>query len=331
MAYVPDGSRLVSAGYDDGVLLWDVATGRSEMLGGQGGSPDRVAMSRDGARVAASGQEMSTTVWDFRERVESCIADGGSDAVAISPDGARVAVGPRSGMLVLWNVSQAPVREHEVATRGVVVNAAFSPDGTFVAGVTSEQMLTVLRVDGGVQMGESLGLADEIAVAPDGMRIAINPGNDALLFRRTFARWEVERVLSGHTAPCSAVSFSPDGRRLATGSLDRTARVWDLEAGGSRVLSGHDGPVVCRFAPDGGRLLTTCPGGRGYLWDLASGECRSLPRESISAALFSPDWTTVALAGQAQIGLLKDDLPLAAGEIREWIASRTAATATPAP
>src|SRR5690242_9619886 len=39
------------------------------------------------------------------------------------------------------------------------------------------------------------------------------------------------RVLTGHRFPVYALAFSPDGRRLASGSLDRTARLWDLEQG----------------------------------------------------------------------------------------------------
>jgi WD40 repeat protein len=54
------------------------------------------------------------------------------------------------------------------------------------------------------------------------------------------------------------VCFSPDGKRILTGSADNTARVWDTETGQAKaVLKGHTNWVrsVC-WSPDGTRVLT---------------------------------------------------------------------------
>jgi len=47
-------------------------------------------------------------------------------------------------------------------------------------------------------------------------------------------------ILKGHTAALTAVAYSPNGKYLATGSLDGTARVWDAATGKElAVLIGH--------------------------------------------------------------------------------------------
>jgi WD40 repeat protein len=66
------------------------------------------------------------------------------------------------------------------------------------------------------------------------------------------------RTLSGHVARLRGVVFSPDGRLLATGSTDATAKVWDPATGDClRTLAGHAEPVYgVAFSADG-RLLAT--------------------------------------------------------------------------
>jgi WD40 repeat protein len=74
-------------------------------------------------------------------------------------------------------------------------------------------------------------------------------------------------VLQGHSRPVISVAFSPDGKRVLTGSFDKTARLWDAETGKEiRSFVGHTDTVVSvAFSPDGKRVLTG--GSKTALWD----------------------------------------------------------------
>ncbi|MCA9688081.1 MAG: hypothetical protein KC636_00615, partial [Myxococcales bacterium] len=63
-------------------------------------------------------------------------------------------------------------------------------------------------------------------------------------------------VLRGHQHSLYELAYSPDGARLATASLDDTARVWDARTGELLVtLRGHEDDVVAlAYSPDGARL-----------------------------------------------------------------------------
>lgn len=92
-----------------------------------------------------------------------------------------------------------------------------------------------------------------------------------------------------------SVAFSPDGRTVATGSFDRTARLWDGDGKPRGEALCHRFPVwQVVFSPDGKTLLTGSgdhSGGEGRLWEVASGRLLSswsLPSQVLSAA-FNPD------------------------------------------
>ncbi len=98
------------------------------------------------------------------------------------------------------------------------------------------------------------------------------------------------------------VAFSADGKRLATASLDKTAKVWDVETGQELLtLAGHDDRVMgVAFSPDGKLLATASWDNTAKVWDAATGkEIETLRGHSgyVFSVAFSPDGKRLASAG----------------------------------
>ena len=112
----------------------------------------------------------------------------------------------------------------------------------------------------------------------------------------------------GHTDAVTSVTFSPDGKTLASGSSDFTAKLWDVTSGKElRTFQGHTGKVTSvAFSPDGKTLASGSSDFTAKLWDAATGQVmRSLDLSPYPVAdvAFSPDGKTLTTASGRTVKL----------------------------
>ncbi|MEO0854838.1 MAG: pentapeptide repeat-containing protein, partial [Cyanobacteria bacterium J06648_11] len=106
-------------------------------------------------------------------------------------------------------------------------------------------------------------------------------------------------TFEGHENWVCSVAFSPDGTQLASGSADRTIRLWDTNTGEClQVFEGHQNWVMSvAFSPDGTQLASGSADRSVRLWDIGTGECQQVLEghdHGIWSVAFAPDGDSLA-------------------------------------
>jgi len=106
--------------------------------------------------------------------------------------------------------------------------------------------------------------------------------------------WVLLRTLQEHTRDVTSVAFSPNGQLIVTGSMDRTAKVWDVQTGQLlHTLQGHTDPVTdVAFSPNSQLIATVSYDKTVKLWDPQTGRCLHTLQEharDVTSVIFSPN------------------------------------------
>ncbi|WNG56312.1 protein kinase [Archangium gephyra] len=164
------------------------------------------------------------------------------------------------------------------------------------------------RHDAERERQQALARADDLMLVQASNAVELDPIETIRWLRSLsagFTRWSQVRtlaadarahgfatVLRGHKELVNSLLFSPDGRRLVSGSDDFTIRLWDLEQGSGRVLSGHSDEVwrLVRF-PDERSFVSSSKDGTLRHWNLETGEGQLFATLAgpVSALVASPD------------------------------------------
>ena len=241
-----------------------------------------------------------------------------------SPDGTRLAVLDPDGALEVWRVEDGEelfsFQAHDPIPGSLASRLVWSPDGSLLATYANDSLVKLWDTEEWRLVHSlenetnstvnSLSPIDIAVFSPDGRHIAVAQPSSLRVWDtetgRQLVRWHPfpESTYRPHFGSITDVAFSPQGRYLASVGLDRTAKVWDVEAG-TQLLDIDiflNYVLTVDWSPDGGQFATAGYDGRAIVWDRATGQevarFESHQRGAVLSLDYSPDGTHIVTSGR---------------------------------
>lgn len=272
LAISPDGKRCVTSGTGGRVRVWDLHTGKKvrDLVQPHAVNVLSVDWGQSGKFIAAGVVDNGVRLWDAKT--------------------GQLVQQVEHGRLNPWNVHISPDDQHVYSSDTYQVNlnsgerrrlfndkmyaeiSSLSSDGSRLA-VRIERTLGIWDTRSGEQLLDfgttASGLTPGVTYSPDGKLLVSWASSD-----ETISIWDasdgsfVTRMDGAHMHGVSALAFSPDGKRIASGSGDGSIRLWDVETGQLLIiLDGHESLVgALQFTPDGKTLISADERGMIRRW-----------------------------------------------------------------
>ncbi|MES2767034.1 MAG: T9SS type A sorting domain-containing protein [Bacteroidota bacterium] len=275
--FSPDGKFILSASTDSEFKVWDIALKKSESYALTGVSRIYTPQFLHSNDVIVCGADSTIAVFNRNTNLLSILGRGAFTslirAVVVHPFKNILAVAEVGGTVRVWDIDL----KRELASFK-------EPDFT----------------------------AYTIAFSNDGEQIAVAGDNSSLLKSRIYIRkWENSTeftTLEGHgdngtNRTIWSVHFSPDGKHLVSGGVDKTVRIWNIEkASEENVFKSNTFHVrSVKFSPDGKRVMSGALDSTIRQWEVSSGAEITAPANhngQILAVDYSSSGDTILSTGR---------------------------------
>jgi WD40 repeat protein len=233
-----------------------------------------IALSPNGKTIVSGGADGKVRLWDVETEKVVARWTGHTDATippCWSVDGERVVSGSSFGTIRVWDVESGDTVLGPIKTGHMTMHAViYSPDTTKIATGGYEPALKIWDAKTG-NLLSTIKLDEPVySLAWTSDQKKLITGTNFLIRIFHTATWQQIAILEGHTYHVNSLSLFQNDRLLASGSVDYTARLWNLDTNlpvGAPIQ--HQAVVnSAAISADGKRLVTGCRDKNAHVWDI---------------------------------------------------------------
>lgn len=298
-----DGHTIALADGHNGIMLWDAGlAGKLRSLQSHTEAITCLAFNPKGTLLASGGDDRLVRIWQVSTGTELTTLRGHKGCVqslAFSPDGDILATGASDGSIILWDVKAGVTMatftgsiQHTMLTGislppiQVARSLVFSPDSALLASACDDAAILWNTVTGAqfATWVQNAAKVYDVALSSDGQEVATANSSGEIKIARV-----ADRLLLGQCANLSpdsvSLSFSPDGRRIASAGTDGVIGVFGSDGSPVHTIIADDPFTGVLFHSASGKIVGASRTGVLTLWDATSYE-----KQASLVALGGGDW-----------------------------------------
>ena len=311
-----DNKYAVSASDDKTIRIWNVEKGELiDSLLEHNDKVNNVCLSRDNKYLVSSSSDRTIKIWDFHKRkiLRTLNASNVVESAAFSPDNNYIVSSSWDNKIIIWDTSTGCLVDSLMGHSDMVTKSLFSPDGRKIFSASWDNTARIWdfpSVSHSVWVKNPHGSIESFSLSGmNGDSMVTSTGNQILIWNAR--NGSVIDSLKGHSNVIRKVSFSPDGKKIASASWDKTIRIWDTERGQIlETLSNHDDYVEdVSFSPDGKKIVSASWDNTLRVWNAENGEELKVldkHKDIVLSVVFSADSRMIASCSKDSTIILWD-------------------------
>ncbi|MEG3860106.1 nSTAND1 domain-containing NTPase [Microcoleus sp. herbarium12] len=327
-SFSPDSKYLATAGKDGKTRIWNLSdqqTTQTTEFKGHQSDVNTLSISHDGTRMASGDNNGFVRLWDLstnKQIGKEFKADNRGRVLSItfSPDSKFLISGGEDGIAKIWDLSGQLVRPlKEKQGNYFISSLSFSSDGKYIAITGSNQTPKIWSWDG-EKIAQKIAtleghkdLVYQVSFHPKQELIATGAWDGTIgLWKLSDNKVNKIKIWSGDQGKIRSLSFSSDGKYLATADDNSQLKVWDLSGQEKLKLFSYQREIqAVAFSSDGKYIATGGKDGTVKLWDWLGRQVFEFKIEkgSVWDISFSADGRSIVAggdSGQLQSWAVKD-------------------------
>ena len=298
----PERKLFLSIHFDNFIRLWDAENGNLiRTFEGHTNRVEKIAFSFDGTKILSSSYDNTMKLWETQTgNLIKTFETNAQYLPLMAFNNANEIITYNNQCIRKWNQNTGNLVYMIDGHNEVVNSAIFSPDGTEFLSCSNDGTIKLWDNYNGMLI-RTIYFANALSIAfsPDGLLIlgGCFDSDDSLILLDKKTGEEI-KAFQGHKSNVTCVLFSADGKRILSGSEDKTIKLWEINSQKSiKTFAGHQRDVnSVVFSTDEKIILSGSSDFTIRLWDICTGHVINTLKghtNSVTSAIFSSDETFI--------------------------------------